>query len=44
MVKGWFLSMGVQTDAIKLAVAGTQDWWRRFPPLLGCLFYVVRMC
>ena len=23
-------------DAIKLALAGTQDWWCRFPPLLGC--------
>ena len=22
--------MGAQTDAIKLAVADIQDWWRRF--------------
>ena len=31
-----FSSVGSQTGAIKLAMAGTQDWWRRFPPLLGC--------
>ena len=24
----FFSSVGVQTDAIKLAMAGTQDWWR----------------
>ena len=30
-----FMSVGARTDAIKLALAGTQDWWRRFPPLLG---------
>ena len=29
-----FLSMGAQTGAIKLAMAGTQDWWCQFPPLL----------
>ena len=22
--------MGAQTDATKLAMAGTQDWWRHF--------------
>ena len=31
-----FSSVGTQTGAIKLTMAGTQDWWRRFPPLLGC--------
>ena len=30
-----FSSVGAQTGAIKLALAGTQDWWCRFPPLLG---------
>ena len=30
-----FLSVGAQTGAIKLAMAGTQDWWCGFPPLLG---------
>ena len=30
-----FTSVGTQTGAIKLPLAGTQDWWRRFPPLLG---------
>ena len=29
------MSMGARTDAIKLAMAGTQDWWCQFPPLLG---------
>ena len=29
------LSVGAQTGTIKLAMAGTQDWRRRFPPLLG---------
>ena len=23
-------------DGGLLAMAGTQDWWRRFPPFLGC--------
>ena len=32
MVKGWFSSVGTQTVAIKLAMAGTQDWWCQFPP------------
>ena len=31
-----FSSVGTRMGAIKLAMAGTQDWWRRFPPLLGC--------
>ena len=30
-----FSSVGARTGAIKLAMAGTQDWWRRFSPLLG---------
>ena len=33
---GWFFERGRTNVAIKLAMAGTQDWWRRFPPLLGC--------
>ena len=28
--------VGTQMDTIKLAMAGTQDWWCRFPPLLCC--------
>ena len=28
-------SMGARTGAIKLTMVGTQDWWRRFSPLLG---------
>ena len=39
-----FSSVGAWTVAIKLAMAGTQDWWRRFPPLLVCWFYMVRTC
>ena len=31
-----FSSVGARTGAIKLAMAVIQDWWRRFPPLLGC--------
>ena len=31
-----FFERGRTNGAIKLALAGTQDWWRRFPPLLGC--------
>ena len=30
-----FTSMDARTGTIKLALAGTQDWWHRFPPLLG---------
>ena len=30
-----FTNVGARTSAIKIALAGTQDWWRRFPPLLG---------
>ena len=30
-----FFSVGTRTGTIKLAMAGTQDWWHRFPPLLG---------
>ena len=26
---------GHMNGAIKLALAGTQDWWHRFPPMLG---------
>ena len=33
---GSFSSKGARTGAIKLAMAGTQDWWCRFPLLLGC--------
>ena len=29
-----FSSVGARTGAIKLAMAGTQDWWHRFSPLL----------
>ena len=29
-----FLSVGARIGAIKLAMAGTQDWWCQFPPLL----------
>ena len=29
-----FSSVGAQIGAIKLAMAGTQDWWHQFPPLL----------
>ena len=32
--RGWFSNVGAPTAPLKLAVAGTQDWWRRFPPLL----------
>ena len=39
---GFFLSLGTRAGAI--AMAGTQNWWRRFPPLLGCQFYMVRTC
>ena len=31
-----FSSVGARTGAMKLAMAGTQDWWHRFPQLLGC--------
>ena len=34
--KGWFFEHGHTNGAIKLTMAGTQDWWRQFPPLLGC--------
>ena len=30
-----FSSVSPRTGAIKLAIAGTQDWWCRFSPLLG---------
>ena len=30
-----FSSVGTRTGAIRFAMAGTQDWWGRFPPLLG---------
>ena len=32
-----FLSVGVQTGAIKLTMAGTRDWWHRFPSMSGYL-------
>ena len=32
---GWFSEHGRMNGAMQLAMAGTQDWWRRFPPLLG---------
>ena len=31
-----FSSVGARMGAIKLAMAGTQDRWCRFSPLLGC--------
>ena len=34
--RGGFSSVDAQTDTIKLVMASTQDWWRQFPPLLGC--------
>ena len=40
MKQGWFLDMGIQTSTIKLTMASTLEWWRRFPPLLVCLFYI----
>ena len=30
-----FSNVGAQTGAIKLTMAGIQDWWHRFPSLLG---------
>ena len=27
VLRGWFSSVGTRTDVIKLAMAGTQDWW-----------------
>ena len=30
-----FSNVGTRTGAIKFAMAGTQDWWCRFPILLG---------
>ena len=39
-----FFERGRMNGAIKLAMAGTQDWWRRFSPLLGYCFYIVRTC
>ena len=30
-----FLSMSAQMGAIKLVMAGTQDWLHQFPPFLG---------
>ena len=39
-----FSSVGAQTGVLKLAMAGTQDWWRQFPPFLGCWFYMIRTC
>ena len=36
VLRGCFFEHGRTKGAIKLAMAGTQDWWRRFPPLLGC--------
>ena len=29
-------SVGTQAGAIKLAMAGTYDWWFQFPPFLSC--------
>ena len=41
---GWFFERGRTNGAIKLAMAGTQDRWRRFSPLLDYWFYIVRTC
>ena len=35
MPGGWFFERGHTNGAIKLAMAGTQDWWCQFSPLLG---------
>ena len=29
--RGWLSSMGARTGTIKFVIAGTQDWWCRFP-------------
>ena len=36
-----FSSVGAQTCAIKLAMAGIQDWWCR-SSIVGLLIYIVR--
>ena len=42
--KDGFLSVGSRTGTIKLAMAGTYDWWCRFPLLSGYRFYIVGTC
>ena len=39
---GWFVVRRHKTSAIKFAMAGSQDWWHRFPQLLVYRFYIVR--
>ena len=37
---GWFIVCRHKTSAIKFAMAGCQDWWHQFPPLLVYRFYI----
>ena len=39
---GWFVMRRCKTSAIKFAMAGSQDWWYRFPQSLVYRFYIVR--
>ena len=38
----WFVVRRCKTSAIKFAMAGSQDWWCRFPQSLVYRFYIVR--
>ena len=42
--RGWFSKMSARMGVIKLVMAGTQDWWRQFPLLLGCKFLMLSLC
>ena len=39
---GWFIVRRHKMSVIKFAMAGSQDWWCRFPPSLVYQFYIVR--
>ena len=39
---GWFVVCRHKMSAIKFAMAGSQDWWHRFPQSLVYRFYIVR--
>ena len=38
---GWFVVHRCKISAIKFTMAGSQDWWHRFPQLLVYRFYIV---
>ena len=39
---GWFVMHRCKTSAIKFAMAGSHDWWCRFPQSLVYRFYIVK--